>query len=133
MLNDLLAGHIPMAFDNLPSSMEQIRAGAIRGIAVTTRERSPSAPDLPSIAETVAGYEVSAWFGMLAPAHTPGPVTEYLSSQIAEIIQQPDIRKRLIESGATPIGDTPAQFAAVVAAEVEKWKHVGEVASIQIE
>ncbi|HEY0181955.1 MAG TPA: tripartite tricarboxylate transporter substrate binding protein [Rhodopila sp.] len=133
MLNDLLAGQIPMAFDNLPSSMEQIRAGAVRGIAVTTRDRSPSAPDLPTIAETVPNYEVSAWFGILAPAHTPAPITEYLSSQIAEIIQQPDMHQRLIESGAIPVGNTPAQFAAVIAAEVDKWKHVGEVASIQID
>ena len=133
MLNDLMAGHIPIAFDNLPSSMELVRGGGIAGIAVTTRDRSPSAPDLPTIAETVPGYEVSAWFGVLAPKGTPPVVAEYLQQQIAAILRNPDVQRRLIESGATPVGNTPAEFAAVVAAEVDKWKHVAEVASIQVE
>ena len=133
MLNDLMAGHIPLGFDNLPSSMELARNGSITGIAVTTKERSPSAPTLPAIAETVPGYEVSAWFGVLAPKGTPMPVIDYLQQQIAAILQAPETRQRLVESGATPVGNTPEQFAAVVAAEVEKWRHVGEVAAIQVE
>lgn len=133
MLNDLLAGHIPIGFDNLPSSMGQIRSGAVRGIAVTTKERAPSAPDLPTIAETVPGYQVSAWFGLLAPKRTPDAAVQYLSTEIADILREPEMRRRLIESGAVPIGNSPAEFAAVIVAEVDKWKHVGEVASVQID
>ncbi len=121
MLNDLLAGHIPIAFDNLPSSMEQIRSGAIRGIAVTTKDRAPSAPDVPTIAATVPGYEVSAWFGIFAPKRAPDALVQYLSNEIATIVQEPDTRHRLIESGAVPVGNSPAAFTAVVVAEVEKW------------
>ncbi len=133
MLNDLMAGHIPIAFDNLPSSMELVRSGSVTGIAVTTKERSPSAPNLPTIAETVPGYEVSAWFGVMAPKETPMPVIDYLQQQIAAILQEPDTRQRLVRSGAAPVGNTPAEFAAVVVAEVDKWRHVGEVASIQVD
>jgi len=133
MLNDLMAGHIPIAFDNLPSSMEQIRSDAVRGIAVTTRERSPNAPDLPSIAETVPRYDVAAWFGIVAPARTPDPIVQFLSTEIANILQEKDTRQRLLDTGAVPVGNSPAAFAAVIAAEVEKWKHVAEVASVQID
>ena len=133
MLNDLVAGHIPIGFDNLPSSMAQIRAGAVRGIAVTTKGRAPGAPDLPTIAETVPGYEVSAWFGLLAPRQTPDAVVQHLSAEIADILREPEMHRRLVEAGALPIGGSPAEFSAVVAAEVDKWKHVGALASVQIE
>lgn len=133
MLNDLIAGHIPLAFDNLPSSIGQIRAGALRAIAVTTRERASSTPDVPTMAETVPGYEVSAWFGMLAPAHTPEPIVRYLSDQVAEIVREPAMRERFLDLGANPVGNTPAAFAEIIKAEVEKWKQVGEVATIRIE
>jgi len=133
MLNDPMAGHIPIAFDNLPSSMEQSRSGAVRGIAVTTRDRAPSAPELPAISKTVPGYEVSAWFGLLAPRATPDAAVQYPSAEIAGILREPEVRRRLVESGAMPIGNSPAAFAAVVAAEVDKWRHVAEVASVQIE
>lgn len=133
MLNDLMAGHIPVAFDNLPSSMELVRAGGVTGIAVTTRDRSPSAPDLPSVSETVGGYEVSAWFGVLAPRGTPAGVVQYLSDEIAAITREPDIHQRLLNSGAVPVGNSPDAFAAMVVAEVEKWRHVAQVASVQVE
>lgn len=133
MLNDLMAGHIPIAFDNLPSSMEQIRSGTVHGIAVTTRGRGPNAPDLPSIAETVSGYEVAAWFGIVAPARTPDSVVQFLSTEIASILQEKDTRQRLLDTGAVPVGNSPAAFAAVIAAEVNKRKHVAEVASVQID
>ena len=82
MLNDLMAGVIPIAFDNLPSSMPLMQSGTILGIAVTSKEASPSAPTVPTIGASVGGYEVSAWFGVLAPAATPAPVVDYLSEQI---------------------------------------------------
>ena len=133
MLNDLMAGVIPIAFDNLPSSMPLVQSGDILGVAVTSKEVSPSAPAIPTIGTTVPGYEVSAWFGMLAPAATPAPVVDYLAGQIAAILQEPDTRKRLLDNGAVPVGNTPAEFAAVVKNEVEKWRHVAEAASIHVD
>ena len=133
MLNDLMAGVIPIAFDNLPSSMPLMQSGTILGIAVTSKEASPSAPTVPTIGASVAGYEVSAWFGVLAPAATPAPVVDYLSEQIAAILQEPDTRKRLLDSGAVPVGNTPAEFATVVKNEVQKWRHVAEAASVHVD
>ena len=133
MLNDLMAGVIPIAFDNLPSSMPLVQSGDILGVAVTSKEVSPSAPAIPTIGTTVPGYEVSAWFGMLAPAATPAPVVDYLAGQIAATLQEPDTRKRLLDNGAIPVGNTPAEFAAVVKNEVEKWRHVAEAASIHVD
>ena len=133
MLNDLMAGVIPIAFDNLPSSMPLVQSGDILGVAVTSKEVSPSAPAIPTIGTTVPGYEVSAWFGVLAPAATPAPVVDYLAGQIAAILQEPDTRKRLLDNGAVPVGNTPAEFAAVVKNEVEKWRHVAEAASIHVD
>ncbi len=133
MLNDLMAGVIPIAFDNLPSSMPLVQSGDILGVAVTSKEVSPSAPAIPTIGTTVPGYEVSAWFGMLAPAATPAPVVDYLAGQIAAILQEPDTRKRLLDNGALPVGNTPAEFAVVVKNEVEKWRHVAEAASIHVD
>ncbi|MGI4811370.1 MAG: Bug family tripartite tricarboxylate transporter substrate binding protein [Janthinobacterium lividum] len=133
MLNDLMAGVIPIAFDNLPSSMPLVQSGSILGVAVTSKDASPSAPTIPTIGATVPGYEVSAWFGVLAPAATPAPIVDYLSGQIAEILQEPETRKRLLDNGAVPVGNTPAEFAAVVRAEVEKWRHVAEAASVHVD
>lgn len=133
MLNDLMAGVIPIAFDNLPSSMPLVQSGSILGVAVTSKDESPSAATIPTIGATVPGYEVSAWFGVLAPAATPAPIVDYLSAQIAAILQEPETRKRLLDSGAVPVGNTPAEFAAVVRAEVEKWRHVAEAASVHVD
>ena len=133
MLNDLIAGHIQLAVDNLPSSMELIRAGSVRAIAVTSAARSPAAPDVPTVGETVPDYAVSAWWGFLAPAHTPDAVVQYLYRQISEILNEEPIRKRLTDQGATPVGSTPAEFAATIKAEVEKWQHANAAARVRID
>ena len=133
MLSDLMAGHIPIGFDNLPSSIGQIRSGTVRGIAVTTTERASSAPDLPTITETVRGYEVASWFGLLAPKRTPDAVVQYLSAEIADILREPEIHRRLTESGAAPIGNSPAAFSAVIVAEVDMWRRVSQIMPVQVE
>jgi tripartite-type tricarboxylate transporter receptor subunit TctC len=134
MLNDLLGGHIKMAFDNLPSSMEHIRSGSVRALAVTTAERFPGAPDIPTMAESgVPGYEVAAWFGVLAPAKTPPAIVDLLQRNISEIVQEEPIRKRLDDLGAVPSGITPADFARHIEAEVRKWKDVVAATGVKVE
>ena len=125
MLVDLMGGQIQLGFDNLPSSMPHIKAGKIRPIAVTTTERWPQAPDIPTIAESgVPGYEVSAWFGLLAPAGTPRPIVDRLQKAVAEILKMPQVNAQLLELGAKPVGNTPEQFAAMIDAELQKWRKV---------
>jgi tripartite-type tricarboxylate transporter receptor subunit TctC len=134
MLNDLLGGHVKMAFDNLPSSMAHIKSGAVRALAVTTAERFPHAPDIPTMAESgVAGYEVAAWFGVLAPAKTPPAVVDLLQRNIAEIVKEDAIRKRLDDLGAVPSGIAPAEFARHIEAEVSKWKDVVAATGVKVD
>jgi tripartite-type tricarboxylate transporter receptor subunit TctC len=124
MLNDLVAGQIKMAFDNLPSAIGHVRAGTVRALAVTTPKRWPGLPDVPAMAEAVPGYEVSAWFALLAPAKTPHDVVELLHKEVAEILKEEPIRQRLTELGAEPGGNTPDEFARQIAAEIRKWADV---------
>ena len=132
MLTDLIGGQIQLGFDNLPSSMPHIRAGKIRPIAVTTAQRWPGAPEIPTIAESgVPGYEVSAWFGLFAPAGTPRPVVEVLQQSVAAILKQPDVANQLLDLGARPIGDTPEAFASTIREELEKWRKVVERNKLQ--
>ncbi len=127
MLIDLMGGQIQLGFDNLPSSMPHIKAGKIRPIAVTTTERWPQAPEIPTIAESgVPGYEVSAWFGLLAPAGTPKPIVDRLQKAVAEILKKPEVNAQLLELGAKPIGNSPEQFAAMIDAELQKWRKVAQ-------
>ena len=134
MLIDLIGGQVQMGFDNLPSSIGHIRSGRIRGITVTTLKRFPGAPEIPTMNESgLPGYEVSAWFGLLAPAHTPKAVVDILYSNIAAILKQPGIEKQLLDLGAEPGGNTPEAYAKQIAADVEKWKKVVAATGVQAE
>jgi tripartite-type tricarboxylate transporter receptor subunit TctC len=134
MLTDLIGGHIQMAFDNLPSSMGHIRSGEVRAIAVTTAERAPSAPDVPTMRESgLPDYEVAAWFGMLAPAGTPPEIVNRLQQTISEILQSPKGVTRRADLGAVPVGNTPAEFAKVIAYEVTRWREVVQATGVKVE
>ena len=134
MLIDLMGGQIPVGFDNLPSSMNQIRAGKIRALAVTTAKRWPGAPEIPTMAEAgVPGYEASAWFGLLAPANTPRPIVELLQRHVAAILRQPEVEKMLLEQGAESVGNTPDEFARLIAAELQKWDKVVAATGVKLE
>jgi tripartite-type tricarboxylate transporter receptor subunit TctC len=114
--------------------MEHIRSGAVRALAVTTTERFPRAPDIPTMAESgVPGYEVAAWFGVLAPAKTPQPVLDVLYRNISEILKEEPIRQRLDSLGAVPVGNTPADFARHIEEEVRKWKDVVAATGVKVE
>ena len=134
MLIDLMGGQIPVGFDNLPSSMNHIRAGKIRALAVTTAKRWPGAPEIPTMAEAgVPGYEATAWFGLLAPANTPKPIVELLQQHVAAILRQPEVEKLLLEQGAEAVGNTPDEFAKLIAAELQKWAKVVATTGVKLE
>lgn len=134
MLNDLIAGHIEVGFDNLPSAIGHVRAGSVKALAVTTAERFPSLPDVPTVAESgVPGYEVSAWFGLLAPAKTPRPVIDKLYREIAAVLAEPDMKTRLLELGGVPGGMSPDAFGEIVRREVAKWPDVAAKTGVKVE
>ncbi len=134
MLIDLIGGQVQMGFDNLPSSIGHIRSGKIRAIAVTTAKRFPGTPEIPTMAESgVPGYEVSAWFGLLAPAGTPKPVIDALYGNIADILKQAEVVKQQFDLGAEPGGNTPEAYARQIAADVEKWKKVVAATGVKAE
>ncbi|MGA2997804.1 Bug family tripartite tricarboxylate transporter substrate binding protein [Bradyrhizobium sp.] len=130
---DLISNRVQVMFDNMPSIIGHIRGGALRALAVTTEKRSPELPDVPTVGETVHGYEASALFGMGAPAKTPPEIVARLNKEINAVLAEPEVRKRLIELGGEPLIATPDDFGAMIKAETEKWEKVVKSAGIKIE
>jgi tripartite-type tricarboxylate transporter receptor subunit TctC len=134
MLADLIGGQVQIGFDNLPSSTGHIRSGKVRALAVTTPKRWPGSPEIPTVAESgVPGYEVSGWFGLLAPGGTPRPVVDTLYRAISAALKQPEMQKQMLEFGAEPGGNPPEDFARQIAAEIEKWKKVVSATGVKVE
>jgi tripartite-type tricarboxylate transporter receptor subunit TctC len=124
-LTDTIGGQVKLSFTSLPSAVGHIKAGRLRGIAVTSAQRSESMPDIPTLAESgLPGFDVNPWFGLLAPAGTPDAIVQQLNRDINEALNSPDVRKRFAEQGAVPLPMTPAQFAAQVKGDLEKWEKV---------
>ena len=123
-LNDLIAGQVQVMFDNLPSSAGFIKDGRIRALAVTTSVREASLPNVPTVAETVTGYEASAWFGISAPKGTPRDIVEKLNTAVNQLLAEPKIQKRLSELGGTPIPGTPEDFGKLISNDTQKWERV---------
>jgi tripartite-type tricarboxylate transporter receptor subunit TctC len=132
-LTDLLGGQVQVMFDNLPSSIGHIRAGKLRPLAVTTAKRWEALPDVPTVAETVPGYEASAIFGVGVPAGTPAEIVEKLNKEVNAGLADPGIRARLAELGAAPLVTTPKEFAATAAAETEKWAKVVKFSGAKVD
>jgi tripartite-type tricarboxylate transporter receptor subunit TctC len=132
-LTDMLAGTVDVIFDNMPSSIGHIKAGKLRALAVTTDKRSAALPDVPTVAETVPGYEASAWFGMGVPKGTPADVIETLNKSVNQALKDPTMIERLAELGGAPMPGTPADFGKVMADEVAKWKKVVEFSGATVE
>ncbi|MCW8163618.1 tripartite tricarboxylate transporter substrate binding protein [Verminephrobacter aporrectodeae subsp. tuberculatae] len=120
-LNDLLAGQIAMMIDNMPALWPHVQSGKLRALAVSTDKRTTTAPDVPTIAESVKGFSFGAWKGLMAPVATPPAIVERLHAATTKALETPELRKRLIALGAEPVGNTPAQFAAVIEAETASW------------
>jgi tripartite-type tricarboxylate transporter receptor subunit TctC len=131
---DLMAGRTTMIFDTVSAIKQHVDSGAVRGIAVTTVERSPAVPDLPSVSEAaLKGYDATTWGGILAPAGTPKDIVAKLNVAINAALQMPDVKERLTKVGVQIQGGTPEQFAAVIQREVDKWGKVVKEAGIQPE
>ena len=132
-LSDLIAGQVHVLFDNLPSSIGHIKGGSIRALAVTSAQREPSLPDLPTVGDTVPGYEATAWFGIGMPKGTPREIIEKVNSEVNRALADPKMRERLAELGGKPIAGTPEDFARVIAAETEKWARVVTSSGAKVE
>ncbi len=132
-LIDLIGGQVQVLFDNLPSSVVHIKAGKVRALAVTSAEREPSMPQLPTVGETVPGYEATAWFGVGMPKNTPRDVIDKVNAEVNRALADPKMRERLAELGGKPIAGTPEDFGKIIAAETAKWEKVVNASGAKVE
>ncbi len=132
-INDLLGGQIPMSFNNGPESVGQLEAGTVRALAVTTASRAPFLPNVPSMAETVPGYDTEVSWGLLGPAGMPADVVAKLSHDFVAALNTDAVKERLTKLGASPIGSTPQQFDAKIHADYEKWGPIIKAAGMKAE
>ena len=131
---DLLGGQIQVMFDNAPNVMPQVRAGRLRALAQSGAKRSTVAPDLPTVAEAgVPGYEVTVWFGLVAPAGTPREIVDKVNAEVLKILALPDVRERFLALGVEPLGSTPEEFGTHIRAQMDKWAKVVKDAGVKAE
>jgi tripartite-type tricarboxylate transporter receptor subunit TctC len=130
-INDLLGGQIPLSFNNGPESVGQIEAGTVRALAVTTATRAPFLPDVPSIGETVPGYDTEVWWGLLGPAGMPPDLVEKLSRDFVAALNTDTVKQRLAKLGAFPIGSTAQAFDAKIHADYDKWGPIIQAAGMK--
>lgn len=136
-LLDLVGGNTDVMFDNLPSSMQQIKGGKLKALAVTSAQRSPALPDVPTVEEvggpSLKGYEASSWFGLLAPAGTPPDIVNRIQHEVAKSLGTPAIKEKLVAQGALPSGNTPAEFAKLIDSEHKKWAAVVKASGAKVD
>jgi tripartite-type tricarboxylate transporter receptor subunit TctC len=131
-VTDLIAGHVPAMMPNMLSAQPHIKSGRLRALGVTGSKRAPGADDIPTIAEAgVPGYEAVQWYGVLAPAGTPRDIISKLHTGVVRALQNPEVRQRLLNDGAEPIGSSPDEFAAYLRSETAKWAKVTQAAGIK--
>ena len=131
----MISGTVDVMFDNLPSSMAQIKGGKLKAFAVTSSQRSAAMPDLPTIEEAakLKGFEASSWFGLLAPAGTPPEIVLRIQQETAKALNLPNIKEKLLAQGAIPSGNTPQEFAALIDAEIKKWAPVVKASGARVD
>jgi tripartite-type tricarboxylate transporter receptor subunit TctC len=132
---DLMAGNTQVMFDNLPSSLPHIKSGKLKALAVTSLERAPALPDVPTIEQAAGlkGFDATSWFGLLAPAGTPREIVTKIQADVAKVLAPADMRARFVNQGATPVGNTPEQFAAFINAEIAKWTQVVKFSGAKVD
>lgn len=136
-LMDLVGGNADVMFDNLPSSMQQIKGGKLKALAVTSSQRSPALPDVPTIEEVggpaLKGYEASSWFGLLAPAGTSPDIINRIQQEVAKALATPALKEKMVAQGAIPSGNTPAEFAKLIQSEHVKWAAVVKTSGAKVD
>jgi tripartite-type tricarboxylate transporter receptor subunit TctC len=132
-MTDMLSGQVQVSFATTASSIEYIRAGTLRPLAVTTVMRSEVLPDLPTVAEFVVGYEASAWFGVGTPRNTPAEIVDKLNTEINACLADPKLKARLADLGGIALRGSPSDFARLIAEETEKWAKVVKFAGAKAE
>ncbi|OUM04431.1 Bug family tripartite tricarboxylate transporter substrate binding protein [Variovorax sp. JS1663] len=136
-LLDLVGGNADVMFDNLPSSMQQIKAGKLKALAVTSAQRSPALPDVPTVEEAggpaLKGYEASSWFGLLAPAGTSPEIVNRIQQEVAKSLGTAAIKEKMMAQGAIPSGNTPAEFAKLIDSEHAKWAKVVKASGAKVD
>ncbi len=132
-LTDLMGGQTDIMFDNISSALPQVKSGALKGLAITTAKRSPFVPDLPPVADTLPGFDVSSWFGFSVPRKTPEAIVAKLAADTKTALADPDVRARLEGLAAEPVGSTPAEFTAFVQRETDVWGKVIREGKIRAE
>ena len=132
-INDLLGGQIPMSFNNAPEALGQLQAGTLRALAVTTASRTPFLPNVPAISETVPGYDMEVWWGLLGPAGMPPDLVAKLSQAFVAALNTEPVKERLSKLGASPIGSSPQQFDAKIRADHDKWGPIIKAAGLKAE
>ena len=130
---DIISNKVQLIFDNLPSGLEQSRAGTVRALGVTSPQRWPGLPDVPAIAETVPGFESIGFYGISAPKGTPPEIVEILNKAVGEALKDPKVAERLTTVGGIPRPMTPAEFGKLIAEETEKWRKVVEFAGVSVD
>jgi len=131
-LIDTIAGHVSLMMANVLSALPHVRAGRLRAMGVTGPKRVSIAPEIPTVGEGVPGYEVLQWYGIFVPAKTPRPIIDKIHAAIVRVVQDPSIRKRFMDSGGEPVGNTPEQFAAIMQADYRKWGRVVKEAGLKV-
>ncbi|MDM9628008.1 tripartite tricarboxylate transporter substrate binding protein [Rhizobium sp. S152] len=121
---DVVAGHVDMVFDNIPTAAQQAKAGKVRALAVTSAETAPLLPDVPPMAKVIPGFEATSWHGLVAPAGTPKEIVDKLSKKVQEILHEPAMKAKIEGMGATAVGNTPEEFAKFIDVEKVKWAKV---------
>jgi tripartite-type tricarboxylate transporter receptor subunit TctC len=129
-MTDLLAGNVDAMFDNMANVWPQVQQGALRALGVASLKRTPLAPEVPAIAETVPGYEATSWVGIVAPAGTPQPVVDKISRAFGAAMENADVVKRLAELGATAATNSPAEFRQFITDDRAKWQNLAKEANI---
>jgi tripartite-type tricarboxylate transporter receptor subunit TctC len=129
-LNDLLAGNVDLVFDNMTTVLPQVREGRLRALGVASLKRTPLAPDIPAIAETLPGFEATSWVGVVGPAGVPAPILNKLAAAFHAAMADPEVVTRLKALGATPETDTPAEFQQFILADRTKWIKLAKDAHI---
>ncbi len=134
LTTDLLGGQVTMSFDTVTPVLPHLRAGKLRALAMTTAKRSAALPDVPTLAESgLPGFDIGSWFGVLAPAGTPAEATARLSAEMVKIVQSPEFGRKMAEIGAEPVGHTPAQMAAQIRSDTEKFARLVKQANVSID